>query len=150
MNEPLAPGTALLVRFAAHANKRLGDPGETYFSRQHTTLHVGETLEVVEDSGRGYVLARREGGYVYRVHMTDLMVKPDDQQVTRDAIDLLRTRIERDEARDALRLAEAEVADLKTRLHRMEIANAHNLARADEAEQRLEWIGEALQKEIEG
>jgi len=78
------------------------------------------------------------------------MVKPDDQQVTRDAIDLLRTRIERDEARDALRLAEAEVADLKTRLHRMEIANAHNLARADEAEQRLEWIGEALQKEIEG
>lgn len=84
-NQPLAPGTPLLVRFSTRALKVLGDPGSTYVSRQATNLPTGAALTVVEDGGADYLHAR-VGKAVYRVHRSDLMPKPDDQQVAHTAV----------------------------------------------------------------
>lgn len=145
MNQPLAPGTLLLVRFATHAQKRLGDPGATYLSRQHTTLHVGETLEVVEDFGRGYLWVRRgEKGHVYQVHMTDLVAKPTDAQVAHGTVEAKRTEIERDEARAALLQAEAERVSLKALYDGLaagyDQANRERVAALDERDQAQGWV----------
>lgn len=124
---PYAPGDALIVRFSTSAHAILTDPtGRSYTSRGTTRLVTGVAVEVVDDDGTGYPLVRRGKG-LYRVHHSDLMPRPTDEQIARGDTVLRQTMVERDDAlkasaawREDYEQAQAQARALKAEVERLQ------------------------------
>lgn len=142
-NQPLAPGTPLLVRFSTRALKVLGDPGSTYVSRQATNLPTGAALTVVEDGGADYLRAR-VGKAVYQVHRSDLMPKPDDQQVAHTAVRAQVAENDLATAKALIDLWHRQVLDLTAEVKALTAENDALRLRLTTARVKLEAVTKAL------